>query len=70
MFEQEDHPLDVIKHHIIELKKWMDDINRYIKDIAKGILNVDGKKIKIKLLPEVQKKLESFKEYVNLFFNY
>ena len=46
----------------------MDDINRYIKDIAKGILNVDGKKIKIKLLPEVQKKLESFKEYVNLYF--
>ena len=45
----------------------MDDINRYIKDIAKGILNVDGKKIKIKLLPEVQKKLESFKEYVKIY---
>jgi len=30
----------------MELKKWLDDINRYIKDIPRGVLNVDGKKIK------------------------
>jgi len=33
----------------MELKKWLEDINRYIKDIPRGILNVDGKKIKMKL---------------------
>jgi dynein heavy chain len=35
--------------HVMELKKWLADITQYIKDIAKGILNVDGKKIKNKL---------------------
>jgi dynein heavy chain len=35
----------------MDFKKWLEEINRSIKDIAKGILNVDGKKIKIKLQP-------------------
>ena len=52
-FEKEEHPLDVIKQKIMDLKKWLDDINKYIKDIPRGILNVDGKKIKLKLLPQV-----------------
>ena len=48
----------------MELKKWLEDINRYIKDIPRGILNVDGKKIKLKLLPQVQQKLDNFRDYV------
>lgn len=63
-FEKDEHPLEVIKQHITELKKWLEDINKYIKDIPKGILNVDGKKIKLKLQPQVQTKLDNFKDYL------
>jgi dynein heavy chain len=38
----------------MDLKKWLEEINKYIKDIPRGILNVDGKKIKNNLQPKVQ----------------
>lgn len=56
--------MDVIRSHVLELKKWAADINYYIKDMAKGILNVDGKKIKLKLSPSVNQRLENFKDYL------
>ena len=37
-FEKDEHPLDVIRSKITDFKKWLDDINRYIKDIPRGIL--------------------------------
>lgn len=51
-----------IKADINQLKKWEDNLNNYIKDAPQGVLQVDGKKIKIRLLPYVQKSQDKIQE--------
>lgn len=43
--------MDLIKNKIMELKRWKEDLINNIKDIPKGVLQVDGKKIKNRLEP-------------------
>jgi len=52
-FMSQEQKLEVIKAHIYELKKWSEELSTNIKDTPKGILNIDGKKIKGRLYPYV-----------------
>lgn len=48
----------------MELKKWNEDIITFIKDTPKGVLQVDGKKIKLRLEPFVKNCLTKIKDYL------
>ena len=56
--------METIKQRITQFKKWLDDINKFIRDVPKGILQVNGANIKKMLEPYVSKCLDKMKEYV------
>lgn len=45
-FIQEEHKVDEIKFRINEFKKYQEDIIKNINDVPRGILQVNGVKIK------------------------
>jgi len=64
-FANEPHDdLDLLKAEITKLRGWGGAIQQQIKDTSKGIVNVDGKKIKGRLTPHVQSRLEFYKEFM------
>lgn len=63
-FVQEEQKVEVVKQKITDLKKWGEIINKYIKDVPKGILQVNSVKIKNQLAPYVETSKTRIKEYL------
>ena len=64
-FAKTDQKINTIKSKISELKNWLNDISLYIKpEIAKGILNVEGKKITSRLNPHVEGNLKKIYQFL------
>lgn len=63
-FLAKQHSMEFTKSELIQLKSWEQNIQSYIKDTQKGIVNAEGKRIKNKLSSHVLFKIDYFKGYL------
>ena len=63
-WEKEEHSLEEIKAIMVTLNAWKKDIKEKILDANKGIVNVNGARIRGNLGPHVNTRLDGMKDYL------
>lgn len=63
-WEKDDHSLEEIKAIMVTLNTWKRDIKDRVTDANKGIVNVNGTRIRNNLEPHVRTRLDMMKEYL------